>query len=60
MPRKIRVGLAGLGSIAQRGILPHTFQADAREKIEASGGTATLVEAPVKSDAGPDAGTFEA
>lgn len=35
MPRKIRVGLAGLGSIAQRGILPHTFQADAREKIEA-------------------------
>ncbi len=35
MPRKIKVGLAGLGSIAQRGILPHTFQADAREKIEA-------------------------
>jgi predicted dehydrogenase len=35
MPRKIRVGLAGLGSVAQRGILPHTFQADAREKIEA-------------------------
>jgi predicted dehydrogenase len=35
MPRKIKVGLAGLGSVAQRGILPHTFQADAREKIEA-------------------------
>jgi predicted dehydrogenase len=35
MARKIRVGLAGLGSVAQRGILPHTFQADAREKIEA-------------------------
>jgi predicted dehydrogenase len=25
----------GLGSLAQRGILPHTFQDDAREKIEA-------------------------
>ena len=35
MARKIRVGLVGLGSLAQRGILPHTFQADAREKIEA-------------------------
>lgn len=35
MAHKIRVGLAGLGSVAQRGILPHTFQADAREKIEA-------------------------
>jgi predicted dehydrogenase len=34
MGRKIRVGLAGLGSLAQRGILPHTFQEDAREKIE--------------------------
>lgn len=35
MSRKVRVGLAGLGSWAQRGILPHTFQDDAREKIEA-------------------------
>jgi predicted dehydrogenase len=34
MARKIRVGLVGLGSLAQRGILPHTFQEDAREKIE--------------------------
>ncbi|HEX2035788.1 MAG TPA: Gfo/Idh/MocA family oxidoreductase, partial [Chloroflexota bacterium] len=35
MSRKIKVGLVGLGSLAQRGILPHTFQEDAREKIEA-------------------------
>jgi predicted dehydrogenase len=34
MTRKIKVGLVGLGSLAQRGILPHTFQDDAREKIE--------------------------
>src|SRR5919198_218832 len=34
MARKIKVGLVGLGSLAQRGILPHTFQDDAREKIE--------------------------
>jgi predicted dehydrogenase len=34
MERKIKVGLAGLGSLAQRGILPHTFQEDARAKIE--------------------------
>lgn len=34
MGRKIRVGLIGLGSVAQRGILPHTFQDDARETIE--------------------------
>jgi predicted dehydrogenase len=34
MGRKIKVGLVGLGSLAQRGILPHTFQDDAREKIE--------------------------
>jgi predicted dehydrogenase len=32
--RKVRVGLVGLGSLAQRGILPHTFQDDAREKLE--------------------------
>ncbi|HEX5414321.1 MAG TPA: Gfo/Idh/MocA family oxidoreductase [Chloroflexota bacterium] len=35
MARKVKVGLVGLGSLAQRGILPHTFQDDAREKIEA-------------------------
>jgi predicted dehydrogenase len=34
MGRKVKVGLVGLGSLAQRGILPHTFQEDAREKIE--------------------------
>jgi predicted dehydrogenase len=32
--RKIRVALAGLGSVSQRGILPHLAQADAREKME--------------------------
>ena len=35
MERKVKVGLVGLGSLAQRGTLPHTFQDDAREKIEA-------------------------
>src|SRR5438270_2777427 len=34
MPRKIKVALAGLGSVSQRGILPHLAQADAREKME--------------------------
>src|SRR5919108_972817 len=34
MARKITVGLVGLGSLAQRGILPHTFQDDARTRIE--------------------------
>jgi predicted dehydrogenase len=34
MGRKIKVGLVGLGSLSQRGILPHTFQEDACEKIE--------------------------
>ncbi len=34
MGRRVKVGLVGLGSLAQRGILPHTFQDDAREKIE--------------------------
>ena len=34
MARKIKVGLAGLGSLAQRGILPHTFQDDARDRYE--------------------------
>jgi len=32
---KLKVGLVGLGSLAQRGILPHTFQDDARALIEA-------------------------
>jgi predicted dehydrogenase len=32
--RKVKVGLVGLGSLAQRGILPHTFQEDARERLE--------------------------
>jgi predicted dehydrogenase len=31
---KVRVGLAGLGSVAQRGILPHTFEGDARSRLE--------------------------
>ena len=34
MSDKVKVGLVGLGSLAQRGILPHTFQDDARQKIE--------------------------
>jgi predicted dehydrogenase len=34
MSRKIRVALAGLGSVSQRGILPHLAQADAREKMD--------------------------
>lgn len=34
MSRKIKVALSGLGSVSQRGILPHLAQADALEKIE--------------------------
>jgi predicted dehydrogenase len=34
MPRKVRVALVGLGSVSQRGILPHLAQADARERVE--------------------------
>lgn len=34
MAQKVRVGLVGLGSVAQRGILPHTFQEDARQKLD--------------------------
>lgn len=34
MPRKIKVALAGLGSVSQRGILPHLAQDDARQKME--------------------------
>src|SRR5262245_1102838 len=34
MPRKIRVALAGLASVSQRGILPHLAQPDALERVE--------------------------
>jgi predicted dehydrogenase len=34
MPRRIRVALVGLGSVSQRGILPHLAQADALERVE--------------------------
>ena len=34
MPRKVRVALAGLGSVSQRGILPHLAQPDALERVE--------------------------
>jgi predicted dehydrogenase len=34
MARRIKVGLVGLGALAQRGILPHLDQPDARAKIE--------------------------
>src|ERR1700738_1300810 len=34
MARKIKVALAGLGSVSQRGILPHLAEADALEKME--------------------------
>ena len=34
MARKVKVALAGLGSVSQRGILPHLAQDDAREKME--------------------------
>ncbi len=34
MARKIKVGLVGLGSVSQRGILPHLAQEDARAKME--------------------------
>src|SRR5688500_4747718 len=32
--RKVRLALAGLGSVSQRGILPHLAQADALERVE--------------------------
>jgi predicted dehydrogenase len=32
--KKVRLGLAGLGSLSQRGILPHLAVPDAQEKIE--------------------------
>jgi predicted dehydrogenase len=34
MARKVRVALAGLGSVSQRGILPHLAEPDAREHVE--------------------------
>ena len=34
MAKKTRLALAGLGSVSQRGILPHLAQADARERVE--------------------------
>ena len=34
MPKRLRAGLVGCGSLSQRGILPHLSQPDAREKIE--------------------------
>ncbi len=34
MTNPLRAGLVGCGSLAQRGVLPHLSQADAREKVE--------------------------
>jgi predicted dehydrogenase len=34
MVRKVRIALAGLGSVSQRGILPHLAESDAREHVE--------------------------
>ncbi len=34
MARKVKVALAGLGSVSQRGILPHLSQDDARQKMD--------------------------
>jgi predicted dehydrogenase len=34
MKRKVRVALVGLGSVSQRGILPHLAQPDALERVE--------------------------
>lgn len=34
MARRVRVALSGLGSVSQRGILPHLACADAQERIE--------------------------
>lgn len=34
MPRRVKVALTGLGSVAQRGILPHLACADAQERME--------------------------
>ena len=34
MGKRVRLGLSGLGSISQRGILPHLAQPDAQERIE--------------------------
>jgi predicted dehydrogenase len=34
MPARVKVGLSGLGSVAQRGILPHLACEDAQERVE--------------------------
>ena len=34
MPRKVKVALSGLGSVSQRGVLPHLAQSDALERVE--------------------------
>jgi predicted dehydrogenase len=34
MPKTLRAGLVGLGSLSQRGVLPHLSQPDAREKLQ--------------------------
>lgn len=34
MARKVKVALSGLGSVSQRGILPHLAQEDALERVE--------------------------
>ncbi|TAK24671.1 MAG: Gfo/Idh/MocA family oxidoreductase [Chloroflexota bacterium] len=34
MSRRVKIGLAGLGSVSQRGILPHLAVPDAQERIE--------------------------
>jgi len=34
LARKVKVALAGLGSVSQRGILPHLSQDDARQKMD--------------------------
>jgi len=34
MPRRVKVALSGLGSVSQRGILPHLAQPDALELVE--------------------------
>src|SRR6266540_28884 len=33
MADRVKIGVVGLGSLSQRGTLPHTYQSDAREKI---------------------------
>ncbi|HEY3107952.1 MAG TPA: Gfo/Idh/MocA family oxidoreductase, partial [Chloroflexota bacterium] len=33
MVERVKVGIIGLGSLSQRGTLPHTFERDARQRI---------------------------